>query len=53
VLSGQALPKPNQSTKGEVIDPYVLLDMTGVPSDTKAEKTEVRGQQWSRYARVH
>lgn len=32
VLSAQELPKPNQSAKGEVIDPYVVLTVAGVSS---------------------
>ena len=34
VISGQQIPKPHQSTKGEVVDPYVKLAVRGCSVDT-------------------
>ena len=39
VISGQQLPKPGDK-KGEVIDPYVVLQMTGAECDTQRVKTK-------------
>lgn len=39
VISGQNLPKPG-SKKGEIIDPYVVLQVTGVNDDKKEQKTK-------------
>ena len=33
VMSCSQLPKPKGATKGEVIDPYVILDLHGIPGD--------------------
>ena len=42
VISGQQLPKPRGEAKGEVIDPYVTVQMHGIQSDaTKQMKTAV------------
>jgi len=40
VISGQQLPKPGQSSKGEVIDPYVEVDISGEPEDCVSKKTK-------------
>ena len=40
VIDGQQLPKPNQKSKGEVIDPYVIVDVVGVDEDTTQFKTK-------------
>eukprot|EP00002_Diphylleia_rotans_P018076 TRINITY_DN3501_c0_g1_i2.p1 TRINITY_DN3501_c0_g1~~TRINITY_DN3501_c0_g1_i2.p1 ORF type:complete len:494 (-),score=84.55 TRINITY_DN3501_c0_g1_i2:164-1645(-) len=40
ILFARRLPKPGQSTKGEVIDPYVLLQVDGHPQDTFQYKTK-------------
>jgi len=39
VISGQQLPKPNQTHKGEIIDPFVEVDLVGESEDCKVEKT--------------
>jgi len=39
VLSARQLPKISQTTKGEVVDPYVSVEVFGVASDSKAFKT--------------
>ena len=36
VISGQFLPKPNDSTEGELIDPFVTVELLGVDRDCKA-----------------
>jgi hypothetical protein len=42
VISAQQLPKPHGNIKGEIIDPYVIVQMHGIGSDaTKAYKTAV------------
>lgn len=33
IISGQQLPKPKGATRGEVIDPYVIVAINGVPAD--------------------
>ena len=33
IIDAQQLPKPHQQSKGEVIDPYVILDVIGVDED--------------------
>jgi len=40
VLSGQQLPKPAQSSKGEVIDPYVEIEIIGNDADSTKLKTK-------------
>jgi len=39
VISGQYLPKPNGERDGEIIDPYVCIQLIGVPSDAASFKT--------------
>jgi hypothetical protein len=41
VISGQNLPKPGGASKGEVIDPYVKVNLFGVGSDASECKTRV------------
>lgn len=42
IISGQQIPKPRGDAKGEVIDPYVTVQMHGIKSDaTKVLKTAV------------
>jgi len=41
VMSASQLPKPGGSAKGEVIDPYVKVELHGVPGDTKVCQTKV------------
>ena len=42
VISGQKLPKPNKEEKGEVIDPFVELQVHGISQDdTKVMATKV------------
>lgn len=41
IISAQQLPKPNQTTKGEIIDPYVEVEIIGEPEDCKKESTKV------------
>ena len=33
IISGQQIPKPNLSTKGEVVDPYVKVRVCGLDCD--------------------
>eukprot|EP00052_Salpingoeca_macrocollata_P004747 m.43261 g.43261 ORF g.43261 m.43261 type:complete len:1105 (+) comp14423_c0_seq3:89-3403(+) len=39
VISGQHLPKPEQSTKGEIVDPYVVCEVQGLPIDCSKLRT--------------
>ncbi|XP_029839472.2 1-phosphatidylinositol 4,5-bisphosphate phosphodiesterase eta-2 isoform X1 [Ixodes scapularis] len=39
VISGQQLPKPLESTDGEVVDPYVVIKVAGHPMDKAKVKT--------------
>lgn len=39
VISARQLPKPGGAQKGEIIDPYVMLQMHGVPADCKKAKS--------------
>eukprot|EP00045_Choanoeca_perplexa_P014126 m.164381 g.164381 ORF g.164381 m.164381 type:complete len:1094 (+) comp16577_c0_seq3:100-3381(+) len=45
IISGQQLPKPLRNSKknhrGEVIDPYVIVKLNGVPADQAEAKTKV------------
>lgn len=41
VISGQQLPKPEGQLKGEIIDPYVTVEVTGIPKDQASFKTKV------------
>ena len=42
IISGQQLPKPEKgSATGEIIDPYVMIQVTGVPVDKVEYKTKV------------
>ena len=41
IISGHQIPKPNDSLKGEIIDPFVKIDIFGVPSDQADYKTKV------------
>merc|ERR1719378_1223489 len=34
IISGQQIPKPHQSTKGEVVDPYIKMAVRGCSVDT-------------------
>ncbi|CAN8004371.1 unnamed protein product, partial [Ixodes hexagonus] len=40
VISGQQLPKPLESTDGEVVDPYVVIKVNGHPLDKTKVKTK-------------
>jgi phosphatidylinositol phospholipase C, delta len=40
IISGQHIPKPDQSTDGEVVDPYVKVKMVGMDIDQKEYKTK-------------
>ncbi|XP_067371662.1 inactive phospholipase C-like protein 1 isoform X2 [Channa argus] len=45
VISAHNLPKPQGSgAKGEVIDPYVVLELHGVPSDCAEQRTRTAAQ---------
>ncbi|XP_063070218.1 inactive phospholipase C-like protein 1 [Engraulis encrasicolus] len=45
VISAQSLPKPQGSgAKGEVIDPYVVLELHGVPADCAEQRTRTAPQ---------
>ncbi len=41
VMSASQLPKPKGASKGEVIDPYVVIELEGVPCDKKYAQTKV------------
>ena len=42
VISGQKIPKPKNETKGEIVDPFVELQVHGIASDdTKLMVTKV------------
>ncbi|BFZ04244.1 hypothetical protein BsWGS_07283 [Bradybaena similaris] len=41
IISGYQIPKPNDSTKGEVIDPFIKIEVFGVPSDAAECRTKV------------
>jgi phosphatidylinositol phospholipase C eta len=41
VLSARQLPKVGNTTRGEVIDPYVVVSVCGAPADCKEYKTAV------------
>ncbi|PNF41601.1 hypothetical protein B7P43_G11116 [Cryptotermes secundus] len=41
IISGQHLPRPRGSTaKGDVIDPYVVIQLHGIPADCTEQKTK-------------
>lgn len=40
VISGEYLPKPF-SKEGEIIDPYVIVEILGIPADCKKFQTKV------------
>ncbi|XP_030848839.1 inactive phospholipase C-like protein 2 isoform X2 [Strongylocentrotus purpuratus] len=41
IISGQQFPKPRGSgSKGEVIDPYISVEIFGIPADCKEERTK-------------
>ncbi|XP_028847800.1 inactive phospholipase C-like protein 1 [Denticeps clupeoides] len=45
VISAQSLPKPQGSgAKGEVIEPYVVLELHGVPADCAEQRTRTAAQ---------
>ncbi|RWS13143.1 1-phosphatidylinositol 4:5-bisphosphate phosphodiesterase delta-4-like isoform X2 [Dinothrombium tinctorium] len=39
IISGQHIPKPGQAVEGEVVDPYVVIRITGHPEDEDRRKT--------------
>ncbi|KAK3104139.1 hypothetical protein FSP39_024731 [Pinctada imbricata] len=39
VISGSQIPKPKDSKKGEVIDPFLKIDVYGAKQDTRSVKT--------------
>lgn len=41
IISGQHIPKANQDTEGEVVDPYVVVKIVGHPADAHKVKTEI------------
>ncbi|XP_018494709.1 1-phosphatidylinositol 4,5-bisphosphate phosphodiesterase delta-4 [Galendromus occidentalis] len=40
IISGQHIPKPDESLEGEVVDPYVLVKIVGHPKDRACAETE-------------
>ncbi|CAC5384877.1 PLCD [Mytilus coruscus] len=42
VISAYQIPKPNNSKKGEIIDPFVKIEIHGVKSDQQSVKTSVK-----------
>jgi len=41
IISGHQIPKPNDTSKGEIIDPFIKIDVFGVDSDRAEYKTKV------------
>ena len=41
IISGYQIPKPNNSKKGEVIDPFLKIEIHGVKADQQSVKTSV------------
>ncbi|XP_062518362.1 1-phosphatidylinositol 4,5-bisphosphate phosphodiesterase eta-2-like isoform X2 [Corticium candelabrum] len=41
IISGQQLPKPKGVEKGEIIDPYVKVEIAGLPADCSECRTKV------------
>jgi phosphatidylinositol phospholipase C delta len=41
IISAYQIPKPNNSKKGEVIDPFVKIEIHGVKTDQQSVKTSV------------
>lgn len=39
MISGIQLPKPNDSIRGEIIDPFIKVNILGIPSDLAQSKT--------------
>ncbi|XP_061182848.1 1-phosphatidylinositol 4,5-bisphosphate phosphodiesterase eta-1-like isoform X2 [Saccostrea echinata] len=42
VVSGYQIPKPNDSKKGEIIDPFIKMEVHGAKEDTQQCKTSVK-----------
>ncbi|CAG2246501.1 PLCD [Mytilus edulis] len=42
IISAYQIPKPNNSKKGEIIDPFVKIEIHGVKSDQQSVKTSVK-----------
>ena len=42
IISGYQFPKPNDSKKGEIIDPFIKIEIHGVKDDTQQCKTSVK-----------
>ncbi|CAM9331523.1 unnamed protein product [Phaeothamnion confervicola] len=42
VISAQQLPKPGGAERGEIIDPYVQLSLSGLPADTTRKARSTR-----------
>jgi len=40
IISGQHLPKPGQKREGEIVDPYVEVEVYGHPTDSQKQKTK-------------
>ncbi|KAL0487449.1 phosphatidylinositol phospholipase C [Acrasis kona] len=40
IVSAELLPKPKENEKGNVIDPYVYMEMVGIKHDEKIQKTK-------------
>lgn len=40
VISGQQLPKPKSELKGEVVDPYVRVEIYGIDDDRQTKETQ-------------
>lgn len=41
IISGVQIPKPNDSKKGEVIDPFIKIEVHGAPSDNAEYSSKV------------
>ncbi|XP_055996618.1 1-phosphatidylinositol 4,5-bisphosphate phosphodiesterase eta-2-like isoform X3 [Ostrea edulis] len=42
IVSGYQIPKPNDSKKGEIIDPFIKIEVHGAKEDTQQCKTSVK-----------
>jgi hypothetical protein len=42
IISGYQIPKPNDSKKGEIIDPFIKIEVHGAKEDTQQCKTSVK-----------
>ena len=41
IISGTQIPKPKDSKKGEVIDPFIKIEVHGAPNDNSEYRSKV------------